>query len=182
MSRSILLCAIALSAALPLTSFAQDPVSDEGPVAADATVRGVLEAIRLPGITQEARRAGIPDEDIAEVIDVARERDLPPEERREILEGATEVARETGPIDNFGAFVQSRLAEGLRGRALADAIRAEHQLRGKGKGQDKGQDNDHGNEAKSRQMRGDKSDAAGEKNRSGESRREKQDENEGGRS
>lgn len=178
MSRPILLCAIALSAALPLTSSAQDPVSDEGPVAADATVRGVLEAILLPGITQEARRAGIPDEDIAEVIDVARERDLPPEERREILEGATEVARETGPIDNFGAFVQSRLAEGLRGRALADAIRAEHQLRGKGKGQDNG----HGNEAKSRQMRGGKSDAAGEKNRSDETRREKQDENEGGRS
>ena len=193
MSRPILLCALALSAALPFTSSAQEPAADDRGVVLDATVRGILEAIRLPGVTQEARRAGIPDEDIAKVIDIARERDLPPEERREIFEGATEIARETGPVDNFGAFVQARLAEGLRGRALAEAIRAEHQLRGKGKGQGMGQGMGQGqgqgqgqyrnDDAKSQEMRGGKPEDAGENDHSGESRRGekgKKNENQGG--
>jgi len=42
-------------------------------------------------------------------------------------------AEEHGPVDNFGAFVKSKLAEGLRGRDLADAIAIEHKVRGKGK-------------------------------------------------
>ena len=41
---------------------------------------------------------------------------------------------EHGPTDNFGAFVQSKLDQGLRGRELSDAIRAEHAAHGKGKG------------------------------------------------
>ncbi|MDP1660923.1 MAG: hypothetical protein Q8L55_03325, partial [Phycisphaerales bacterium] len=41
---------------------------------------------------------------------------------------------EHGPTDNFGAFVQGKLDQGLRGQALSDAIRAEHAARGKGKG------------------------------------------------
>ena len=42
-------------------------------------------------------------------------------------------------MDNFGAFVQSRLDAGLRSRALAQAIRQEHSRRGIGKSRVRGQ-------------------------------------------
>jgi hypothetical protein len=94
----------------------------------------VLQALRLPGATQEARVLGVPDSDIRAILDRSRERRLSAAAVTDMIEGGNKAIREHGPIDNFGAFVQRRLDEGLRGRDLAEAIRAEHAAHGKGKG------------------------------------------------
>lgn len=164
MSRDLIPWAIALLVHLASPAIAQDTATGEARTAVEPTVRGILEAILLPGLTQEARRAGIPEEDIAIVLDTSREQQLPPVQRREIFQSVTEIAREEGPIDNFGAFVQARLAEGLRGRALAEAIREEHRLRGKGKGKRPGDDTHPG------ETRGGRPEDAGAQGRGDEER------------
>lgn len=115
----------------------------------------ILRTSRIPEAADEAREAGIPEEDVEQVLGDARRRRLPPEETTEVLTEGAASARENGPVDNFGAFVQTQLDEGLRGRELADAIHREHAAhgkgpykdrgeghRGKGKGKDKGKDVD----------------------------------------
>jgi hypothetical protein len=94
----------------------------------------VLQALLLPRTTQEARTLGVPESDIRAILDRAREKRLPAAEVTELFEHENRAIREHGPVDNFGAFVQKRLDEGLRGRDLAEAIRAEHAAHGKGKG------------------------------------------------
>ena len=102
-------------------------------------VNDILKIIGLPGVTEDAREAGVPDEDIRIILEEADKRELPPLETEAILREGSDATRESGPIDNFGAFVQERLDEGLRGQDLAAAIHAEHKMRGKGKGYGKGQ-------------------------------------------
>ena len=97
-------------------------------------VASVLQALRLPGTTQEARTLGVPESDIRAILDKAREKRVRASDVNELLEHENRAIREHGPVDNFGAFVQRRLDEGLRGRDLAEAIRAEHAAHGKGKG------------------------------------------------
>ena len=97
----------------------------------------ILKIIRLPGIAEQARESGVPREDIRIILDEAIQRRLPPAETETILQESGSAAREYGPVDNFGAFVQSKLNEGLRGRDLASAIHEEHRLRGKGHLKDK---------------------------------------------
>jgi len=96
----------------------------------------VLQALRLPRTTQEARTLGVPESDIRAILDRAREKRVSAAAVNELFETENKAIREHGPVDNFGAFVQRRLDEGLRGRDLADAIRAEHAAHGKGKGPD----------------------------------------------
>ena len=110
----------------------------------DQAVESVLQALRLPRATQEARVLGVPESDIRGVLDTAREKRVPAGVLSELFEGENEAIRQHGPIDNFGAFVQARLQDGLRGRELAAAIRAEHAARGKGKGHVKGLGDDRG--------------------------------------
>lgn len=59
---------------------------------------------------------------------------VPAHEARQVIDEERVARRDHRPVDNFGAFVQSRLQAGLRGQELAAAIRAEHAARGKGKG------------------------------------------------
>lgn len=94
----------------------------------------VLKALRLPRTTQEARTLGVPESDIRAILDKAREKRVRAADVNELFEHENKAIREHGPVDNFGAFVQRRLDEGLRGRDLAEAIRAEHAAHGKGKG------------------------------------------------
>jgi len=96
----------------------------------------VLQALRLPRTTQEARTLGVPESDIRAILDRAREKRVSAGAVNELFETENKAIREHGPVDNFGAFVQRRLDEGLRGRDLAEAIRAEHAAHGKGKGAD----------------------------------------------
>ncbi|HET9252099.1 MAG TPA: hypothetical protein VFP58_08290 [Candidatus Eisenbacteria bacterium] len=97
-------------------------------------ISSVLQALRLPRTTQEARTLGVPESDIRAILDKAREKRVRAADVNELFEHENRAIREHGPVDNFGAFVQRRLDEGLRGRDLAEAIRAEHAARGKGKG------------------------------------------------
>lgn len=111
------------------------------PAAAQESKTGLADALmtvfRLPKATQEARVLGVPESDIRAIFDGGREQGLPVGVLTEVIEESNTAVREHGPVDNFGAFVQSRLREGLRGRDLAAAIRAEHAAHGKGKGHGK---------------------------------------------
>src|SRR5687767_5788416 len=113
-------------------------------------VSDILVAARLPVVADSARREGTANESIRDVLEAMTKSRLPAHEATVILDSARASRREHGPVDNFGAFVQSQLAQGKRGRELAAAIRAEHARAGKGNagrggggtGRDKDDDDD----------------------------------------
>lgn len=94
----------------------------------------ILEAIRLPAVSETLRQSGIPPEEVKAAVDGAKAKGVPAGAISEVLRQTARTVEENGPIDNFGAFVQEQLAAGLRGRDLAAAIHAEHARRGIGKG------------------------------------------------
>jgi hypothetical protein len=98
----------------------------------------LVDAIDLPARADGLRKAGVPPDQVREALQAARDRGVPADEAEMVFEEAEKEARDKGPVDNFGAFVQARLDEGLRGRELAQAIKEEHARQGKGKGADKG--------------------------------------------
>jgi hypothetical protein len=110
----------ALFAALP---FAQ--VDDSTPA--------ILRALQLPALVTEARRAGVTDALVRGVLDGLRRRGLPADEAALVVREEVDAVNAGAPKDNFGGFVQRQLDAGLRGRALAEAIRAEHRARGMGR-------------------------------------------------
>jgi len=106
------------------------------PVAAQdsPSILSLMQSLKMPRAAQEARVLGVPERDIRGMFDLARDRRLSTGDLVGVFEAQNASIREHGPVDNFGAFVQARLGEGLRGRELAAAIRAEHAAHGKGKG------------------------------------------------
>lgn len=106
------------------------------PASQDAAAKRerLLRAAKLPREAQECRRKGVPDDDMKHALRAARGKGLKADEISDITAEQRRAIDDHGPVDNFGAFVQSKLDEGLRGRDLAAAIRAEHAKRGKGKG------------------------------------------------
>ncbi len=142
-----MLCVLAVGACA--TAWAQPPARDASqPRARDATQPAarapfgdaqakrerLLRAARLPREAQECRRKGVTDADMKETLRAAKRKGLKADETADLTSEQRKAIDEHGPVDNFGAFVQSKLDEGLRGRELAAAIRAEHAKRGKGKG------------------------------------------------
>ena len=107
-------------------------------------VSDILVAARLPVVADSARREGTSNESIRDVLEAMTKSRLPAHEATVILDSARVARRDHGPVDNFGAFVQSQLAQGKRGRELAAAIRAEHARMGKGNagGRGRGADRD----------------------------------------
>jgi len=101
-------------------------------------VTQILTAAQLPIVTTEARREGIASEEIRAVLEAMGRSGIPAHEATLVIDTARVVRREHGPVDNFGAFVQSQLAAGKRGRDLAAAIRAEHARQGRGRGAGRG--------------------------------------------
>lgn len=99
----------------------------------DDSMPAILRALRLPALGTEARRAGVADSQVRGLLDALRGRGLPAADAEAVLQEEVAAVRAGGPKANFGAFVQRQLEAGLRGRALAEAIRAEHQQRGTGK-------------------------------------------------
>ena len=95
-------------------------------------VSQILTAAQLPLATAEARREGVPSDDIRAVLEAMGRAGVPAHEAAAVIDTARVVRREHGPVDNFGAFVQSQLAAGKRGRELSAAIRAEHARLGRG--------------------------------------------------
>jgi hypothetical protein len=100
--------------------------------------RRLTDAARLPAAAQESRQLGVPESDLQGVFRVARDNRLTSTDLLDIFTVENDAIRQNGRIDNFGSFVQGRLAAGLRGRDLADAIHAEHARRGMGKGSNPG--------------------------------------------
>ncbi|HEU6450679.1 MAG TPA: hypothetical protein VFT57_04610 [Gemmatimonadaceae bacterium] len=127
----------------------------------------ILSAAKLPVSTAQAREEGTPSDVIRKVLEVMMGARVPAGEAHDVIDEERAARRENGPVDNFGAFVQSQLAAGLRGRELAAAIRAEHAARGKGHGSAAGKGhaasgagNPHGNQSHGGQGRGN-ADASG---------------------
>jgi hypothetical protein len=115
---------VMLGAAAPLAA------QEEAPSIRDI----ILRSARLPEVTKEARVLGVPEQDIRTIFGTAREQRIPAGVLTEVMVTQNEAVREHGPVENFGAFVQAKLAQGMRGRELAAAIRAEHAAHGVGKG------------------------------------------------
>jgi hypothetical protein len=113
--------------------------------AAAASLDSLMRVLRLPKTTTEARTKGVPDSQVGGILDVLRRSKVPAGDAEEILRGEVEATAAGQPGDNFGAFVQAQHRAGLRGRALSDAIHAEHARRGVGGGTPKhdGDDRDH---------------------------------------
>lgn len=133
-SAAVTVVAVSLMASSPLA--AQPTTEDvvgviEEQVLAPA-IESILGAIGLPGVVSEARNEGVADSTLAVVIEELRDRGVLAAEAEDVLAQEVEAVRSGGPIDNFGAFVQSQLAAGLRGRELAATIRAEHRAMGVG--------------------------------------------------
>ncbi len=124
------------SAPTQVASEPTDPIDPIDPIDPTGANR-VLDIIDLPRVAEEARESGVADEDIRIILKEAGDRKMAPAETESILRECGAAARESGPVDNFGAFVQSRLAEGMHGPELAAAIHEEHRLHGKGKGHGK---------------------------------------------
>jgi hypothetical protein len=95
----------------------------------------ILQAILLPRVSEILRDSGVPVEEVESAIEGARQSGVAPSDATTVFEEAVVAVEESGPIENFGGFVQQQLEHGLRGRELADAIRAEHAARGIGPGQ-----------------------------------------------
>ncbi|MGE5927440.1 MAG: hypothetical protein ACM357_08805 [Gemmatimonadota bacterium] len=118
--------------ALGATSAAQAQVADGRMEGADSLAARIAAAAALPALAEEIRGAGVSQPDLAAVLAVLAERKLPATDARSVLEEEWKAAREHGPVPGLGRFVRGRLDEGLRGQALADAIRREHVRRGTG--------------------------------------------------
>jgi hypothetical protein len=98
----------------------------------ETAMESIFGSLGLPGAVTEARESGVADATIVEVLERMRRTGVSAADAEEILVQEVEVLRAGGPVGNFGAFVQSQLDAGLRGRALADAIRGEHRRMGIG--------------------------------------------------
>jgi hypothetical protein len=104
----------------------------------------LLRASKLPKNAQDVRDKGVPDAEVSKALKAAKDKKVPAGEMSDVTEEHSRAIDDHGPTDNFGAFVQGKLNEGLRGRELAAAIRAEHAARGKGKGAIKSKGNRKG--------------------------------------
>lgn len=137
-----------------LPALAQEPATPpaaDAPGAAPAVVEAVpaeplVLAIDLPDVAVQLRSDGVSEPDVQGALRAARERHVSAADAHDALDAAHKAAREHGPVDNFGAFVQAQLDSGKRGQELADAIRAEHAAHGKGPRGDHGKDDNHGGE------------------------------------
>jgi hypothetical protein len=94
----------------------------------------LLRASKLPKNAEEVREKGVPDDEMRKALKAAKDKGVPAGEMAEVTAEQSRAIDDHGPTDNFGAFVQGKLDQGLRGRELSNAIRAEHAARGKGKG------------------------------------------------
>jgi hypothetical protein len=95
--------------------------------AALAGTTGVGRGIELPAKAEALREGGVPAAEVASAIRAAREHGLDTADTADLLESARGAR-----VDDLGAVVRAKLEQGLRGRALALAIRREHARRRSG--------------------------------------------------
>lgn len=127
----------AAPAAAPAAGALPEAGAPSADVAATDERLDVMMALDLPIFARDLRDAGLAEADVAAGLGAMREAGLGAGDASRLAESTRSAVKDHGPIDGFGAFVKARLADGLRGTELAEAIRAEHQARGtggKGKG------------------------------------------------
>lgn len=84
----------------------------------------VLFAVNLPLVAHEARASGIAEQEVAVALSSAREGGVSAAEATEIVAAEVEETKKEGkPKDNFGQWVRQQVAQGVKGRELAQAIR-----------------------------------------------------------
>lgn len=101
---------------------------------AKARQERLLKAAQLPKKAEEMRAKGVPENEMKEALNAAKAKGVRPDEMSDAVDEGSKAIDQHGRIDNFGAFVKSKLNDGLRGRELSAAIRAEHAKRGMGPG------------------------------------------------
>ena len=92
----------------------------------------MMKAIDLPAAAQELRDAEIDNADVQTILAAARAKALHPGEARDIFRTSADAVGRKGRIDDYGAFVRSKIESGVTGPDLAQLILAEHEKRGKG--------------------------------------------------
>ncbi|MBX2800862.1 MAG: hypothetical protein KTR31_24490 [Myxococcales bacterium] len=92
----------------------------------------IARALELPNVAESLRQKGVEPDQVEGALQAAKDQGMRADEAAEALEETDKAVEEHGSVDNFGTFVRGLLDQGLRGRELAAAIRAEHQARGKG--------------------------------------------------
>ena len=126
--RLLTIAFLGLSTAAGVHAQADSPI----PGTTDSLSARILAASALPALAGEIRGAGVTQRDLAGVLALLGERRIPATDARRILDEEWRAAREHGPVPGLAGFVRGRLDEGLRGEALAAAIRGEHARRGTG--------------------------------------------------
>ena len=99
--------------------------------AAPTVAERVLAAASVPGLALEARAAGLSPDELEGLLDAMADGRVPATDARLVLAEERRAVAAHGAVDGLGGFVRARLAEGLRGQALADAIGKEHAARGR---------------------------------------------------
>jgi len=93
----------------------------------------ILWALQLPALVTEARQVGVTETVVGELLTALRQRGLPADQAAVVVGEEVDAVNAGEPKDNFGVFVHQQLNAGLRGNALAEAIRTEHRARGIGR-------------------------------------------------
>lgn len=87
-------------------------------------------AADLPLLANQLRAAGVSVDDVMKVVDGASRGRMSVEDLAETLSDVVPVVEAHGPVKNFGEFVGDRLAQGMTGITLQEAIELEHKKRG----------------------------------------------------
>jgi hypothetical protein len=104
-------------------------VKVSGPTANEtAQSKGV--AADLPQQASRLRAAGVPNEEVAKVIDTAAKERVPSDELARVLSVTAASAEEKGPIEDVGYYLTEKLQSGVRGQALEKEVKEEHKTRG----------------------------------------------------
>ncbi len=90
----------------------------------DALNDDILAVIDLPLAAADAREAGVEETELKAALDTTREAGLPASEATEVVAVEAEQTRTRGAKKGFGQWVRLQIAAGLRGKKLADKIKA----------------------------------------------------------
>ena len=85
----------------------------------------ILDMIALPKAADEARKSGMPDAEVQEVVDLVKAGEGDASAANEALGHCARVAKEGGDTENFGKFVRQQVKEGKRGAELTAVIQPE---------------------------------------------------------
>lgn len=120
-----------LSSTLIAVSLLAAPLAAQSPSTLPTVLDQLLAAIQIPTRAAELRTSGMPDSTVLSLIGLLQRNQLPATDVRDILTAERDGIRSNGATENFGAFVQTKLDQGLRGQELAAAIHDEHAQGGK---------------------------------------------------